>query len=440
MPRTHPLKVSSVPVMLALLALGLAGCEPAQPLAAPPPAPAVTVAKPTKRLVAEQDEYVGRFVAVDAIEIRARVSGYLDAIHFKDGQLVKKGDLLFTIDRRPFEATLARRRRTWHRPAPTSPTRRPTWSADRASCAAAPSRSRPSTSARRPSGWRKPRWPRRRRRCARRPRPRVHGAAGAGLGPHRRPPRVGRQPRHGGYDRTTTLLATITSIDPIRFEFTMDEASYLRYMRVAGDNAAATNRGIDTAVILKLIDEPKFSHVGKMDFVDNAIDRSSGTIRGRAEFPTPAGRDAWNVRAHPGAGRSAEPNGDGTRGRHRHRAGAQVRAGCRRRQRRAAEVCRVDQRRTVDREARRREASTFPRHHWTGLEILICNVRLAKQWPSHLRNGHLIENLQHDYVYRARSAKQLTCNLAATGKPLVGPFLCLANSRSASPARGLSRS
>ena len=67
----------------------------------------MTVAKPAKRLVADHDEYVGRFVAVDAIEMRARVSGYLDAIHFKDGQLVKKGDLLFTIDRRPFEASLA---------------------------------------------------------------------------------------------------------------------------------------------------------------------------------------------------------------------------------------------------------------------------------------------------------------------------------------------
>ena len=69
--------------------------------------PKVTVAKPAKRMVADQDEYVGRFVAVDAVEVRARVSGYLDAIHFQDGQLVKKGDLLFTIDRRPFEAALA---------------------------------------------------------------------------------------------------------------------------------------------------------------------------------------------------------------------------------------------------------------------------------------------------------------------------------------------
>ena len=103
------LRAVSASAMLLLVSLGLAGCEPSQPRAqtAPAPPPKVTVAKPTKRLVADHDEYVGRFVAVDAIEVRARVSGYLDAIHFKDGQLVKKGDLLFTIDRRPFEASLA---------------------------------------------------------------------------------------------------------------------------------------------------------------------------------------------------------------------------------------------------------------------------------------------------------------------------------------------
>ena len=97
-----------VPALLLLLLTGLAGCDQSQPRAqGAAPAPQVTVAKPAKRLVADRDEYVGRFVAVDAIEMRARVSGYLDAVHFQDGQLVKKGDLLFTIDRRPFEATLA---------------------------------------------------------------------------------------------------------------------------------------------------------------------------------------------------------------------------------------------------------------------------------------------------------------------------------------------
>jgi multidrug efflux pump subunit AcrA (membrane-fusion protein) len=84
----------------------LAACAQSQPAPAPSP-PQVAVAKPVSRMIAEQDEYVGRFVAIESVEVRARVSGYLDAIHFQDGQMVKKGDLLFTIDRRPFETTLA---------------------------------------------------------------------------------------------------------------------------------------------------------------------------------------------------------------------------------------------------------------------------------------------------------------------------------------------
>ena len=99
MPKSKLLAARSAlaaPVLaVSLLALvGLTGCEPSKPQsqgAAPPPQ--VTVAKPTRKLVADRDEYVGRFVAVDAIEMRARVSGYLDAVHFQDGQLVKKGDL-----------------------------------------------------------------------------------------------------------------------------------------------------------------------------------------------------------------------------------------------------------------------------------------------------------------------------------------------------------
>ena len=83
----------------------LAGCGEAQKQAAPPP-PKVTVAKPIKRTIVDQDEYVGRFVPVDVVEVRARVSGYLDQIHFADGQIVKQGDLLFTIDKRPYQNTL----------------------------------------------------------------------------------------------------------------------------------------------------------------------------------------------------------------------------------------------------------------------------------------------------------------------------------------------
>src|SRR5262249_12437025 len=95
----------------------------------------------------------------------------------------------------------------------------------------------------------------------------------------------------GGTSGNTTLLATIASVDPIRFEFTMDEASYLRYVRMGGDAGSnSTNRGMTLPVRLKLIDEDNFTHEGKIDFVDNAIDRSSGTIRGRAQFANKDGK------------------------------------------------------------------------------------------------------------------------------------------------------
>jgi multidrug efflux pump subunit AcrA (membrane-fusion protein) len=94
---------------LAVLApvVALAGCgqsQQQQGTAQPPPT--VVVAKPVQRTVIDEDEYVGRFVALSSVDIRSRLSGYLSAIHFTDGQMVKQGDLLFTIDRRPFEIAL----------------------------------------------------------------------------------------------------------------------------------------------------------------------------------------------------------------------------------------------------------------------------------------------------------------------------------------------
>src|SRR5262245_27226360 len=102
MPPTSPPILAAIAIALAGL---LAGCGEGQKQAAPPP-PKVTVAKPAQRTIVDQDEYVGRFVPVNVVEVRARVSGYLDKIHFTDGQMVKQGDLLFTIDKRPFQNTL----------------------------------------------------------------------------------------------------------------------------------------------------------------------------------------------------------------------------------------------------------------------------------------------------------------------------------------------
>ena len=96
---------------IAVLVLALAACEPAQEQSQAPaeqPPPPVDVANPIVKTIVDWDEFTGRFEAVDRVELRARVSGYLDAVHFNDGQLVNKGDLLFTIDQRPFAAEIER--------------------------------------------------------------------------------------------------------------------------------------------------------------------------------------------------------------------------------------------------------------------------------------------------------------------------------------------
>jgi membrane fusion protein, multidrug efflux system len=100
--------VNAARLAVLVLAVAVAGCGQGQQAAQP--LPAVTVTNPVQRSVVDQDEYVGRFVAVNSVEIRSRLAGYLSEIHFQDGQLVKQGDLLFTIDRRPFEIALEQMR------------------------------------------------------------------------------------------------------------------------------------------------------------------------------------------------------------------------------------------------------------------------------------------------------------------------------------------
>jgi RND family efflux transporter MFP subunit len=293
MPSARPRGKLRLPaLLLLLLTCGLAGCEQSQPHAqgAPAPPPQVTVAKPSRQVVTEWDEYVGRFVAVDAIEMRARVSGHLDAVHFQDGQLVKAGDLLFTIDRRPFEATLAQAQATLAQA--------------RANLAYAEADLKRGENLVRGSTITQQTFDQRTQ--AKRVAEATVAAQEAAVRQalldleftELKAPLSGRigdrrvSPGNlvtGGTTGTTTLLATITTIDPIRFEFTVDETSYLRYLRLAGNATGAANRGFDAPVRLKLIDEAKFTRTGKLDFVDNAIDRASGTIRGRAEFPNPDG-------------------------------------------------------------------------------------------------------------------------------------------------------
>lgn len=291
MPPSSPARLAFL-ALLPALALA-AGCGQSQTQAqnAAPPPPQVTVSKPLKKLVAEHDEYVGRFIAFDYVEVRARVSGYLQTIHFTDGQLVKKDDPLFTIDPRPFQASLdqataaveqakanlafaesdlARGESLRTGTTITQQALDQRLQAKRVATAAVSAQEAAVRQAQLDLQFTELKAP-------------ISGRIGD------RRVSIGNLVTGGAAG--TTLLATIASVDPIRFEFTMDEASYLRYVRLATEAGAhSANRGITLPVRLKLIDEDKFTRDGKIDFVDNAIDRSSGTIRGRAEFENADGR------------------------------------------------------------------------------------------------------------------------------------------------------
>ena len=269
-----------------VVALLLTQCGQDQP---PPPAPPpATFAKPAKQMIIDQDEYVGRFVAIDSVEIRARVSGYLEQVHFRDGQMVKAGDLLFTIDKRPFQNTLAQARANLDQARAnlafteadlqrgqqlvrdrtiTEQTFDQRVQANKSATASVAANEAAVRQAELDLQFTELRAP-------------VDGR----IGDRRVSP---GNLVTGGTTGNTSLLATIVSLDPIRFEFTFDEASYLRYERISRTGREVTGREGSVVVSLKLIDEPDFKHSGYMDFVDNVIDRSTGTIRGRAVFSNP---------------------------------------------------------------------------------------------------------------------------------------------------------
>ncbi|HLH89425.1 MAG TPA: efflux RND transporter periplasmic adaptor subunit [Xanthobacteraceae bacterium] len=277
--------LARLPILASALALAvlLAACNEAQQAAAPPD-PAVTVAPAVRRTVVDRDEYVGRFVAVDSVDIRARVTGYLDQVHFTDGQMVKQGDLLFTIDRRPFqtaldqakatlaqaranlafaEADLARGAQLVRDKTITDQVFEQRTQAKAVAASAVAAQEAAVRQATLDLGFTELRAP-------------IDGRIGD------------RRVSPGNLvSGNNILLATIVSLDPIRFEFTFDEAAYIRYERLAAGGKDMTSRNGSALVSLKLIDEQDFVHQGRMDFVDNVIDRSSGTIRGRAVFANP---------------------------------------------------------------------------------------------------------------------------------------------------------
>lgn len=282
-----------LPAAAALATLILSGCGDTGPQgqhAANSPAPAVTVAHPVQKVVADYDEFVGRFTAVDYVEVRARVSGYLEKVQFTDGQHVDVGDTLFTIDRRPFEISLSQAKAAQREAEAnlafaeselkrgqslvtgTSITQQildQRIQAKDVAAAAIAAQEAVVRQAELDLEFTELKAP-------------ISGR----IGDRRISP---GNLVTGGSNGNTTLLATIVSTDPIRFEFTIDEASYLRYLS-SGLTGPDRKSSAAVPVTLKLLDEKDFSHEGKIDFVDNVIDRSSGTMRLRAEFQNADGK------------------------------------------------------------------------------------------------------------------------------------------------------
>jgi RND family efflux transporter MFP subunit len=281
-------KLHSFSVLNALavgLAIALCGCsdKPVQPAAAAP-AP-VIVAQPVKRTVTDWDEFTGRFEAVEEVQVRARVGGFVTSVEFRDGAFVKAGDLLYVIDSRPFEAVAEQAegqladarakaelgKRELDRALTLNQTqavadsivdqRRQTLQAANAAISQA------------------------------------EGALKAAQlnieFTHVLAPIGGRVSRHlvsvgnlvQGSDSGATLLTSIVSLDPIYIYFDMDEATYVRNNRLYFEGKRPSSRDTPNPVQVTLTGETKPSHDGKMDFVDNRLDVSTGTLRGRAVIP-----------------------------------------------------------------------------------------------------------------------------------------------------------
>ena len=253
-----------------------------------PPPPAVSVAAPVKRTVSDFDEYVGRFTAVNSVEVRARVSGYLEGVHFKDGQIVKQGDLLFTIDKRPFQNTLDQARANLAQAKSNFAFTESDYT--RGQQLVRDKTITEQTFEQRAQAYHNAQASVSNNEAAVRQAEldiqftELRAPVNGRIGDRRVSP---GNLVTGGTAGNTTLLATIVSTDPIYFEFTFDEGSFLRYERMSKTGNDIASRGAGVQVALKLIDEDKFDHQGHLDFVDNAIDRSTGTIRGRAVFANP---------------------------------------------------------------------------------------------------------------------------------------------------------
>lgn len=273
-------------VLIGPVLLLTACTQPSAPTASPPP-PKVTVSQPAARDVVEWSEYTGRLEAVESVEVRAHVNGYLQSIHFKDGSIVKKGDLLFVIDPRPYEAALGRAKAELALAnARLERAEKDLARVQRLLRSRATSQEEVDTRF----------YDRRQAQAAVQAARAMVAAAQLNVEfTQVRAPISGRISRNfvsvgnliNGGTAQATLLTTIVSLDPIYCYFETDERAYLDEVRRSRNREGAKAANSRTPVELALTDEEAFVHRGFLDFIDNRLDPDTGTITGRAVISNP---------------------------------------------------------------------------------------------------------------------------------------------------------
>src|SRR5256884_145928 len=267
---------------LATLAVLDAGCSSsAQPQA---PAPAeVSVAEVICKQIGDSDEFTGRLEAVNAVEVRPRVSGYLQSVHFKEGAIVRQGELLFQIDPRPFQAEVDRLKGDL--------------SQAKAQRSRAQSDFERAERLHNNDGMSAEEYDRRaavRNEAVARIASTEAALRGAELNlefTRVTAPITGRVGRAGITEGNFVdsgaaqlkHLTTLVSLDPIYVYFDVDEQAYLKYARVT-ESHGTSSHDLRSAALLGLADEDGFPHIGQVSFVDNQVRSSTGTIRLRATF------------------------------------------------------------------------------------------------------------------------------------------------------------
>jgi RND family efflux transporter MFP subunit len=261
--------------------LAASGCAQKTP---PPPPPAVTVAAPLAMTVVDWDDYDGQFIAVNSVDIRPRVSGYLIKVGFRDGDMVRKGQVLFDIDPRPYQAALDQAKGAEAHAAAALTNAQEQLTRGQALLAAHAVSQQAFESLQATA--------RQAQADLVTAKANVAAAALNVTFTHVTAPLAGRvsdrRVAPGNLvTADTTVLTNIASINPIWFQFTGSEALYLKYQHEAQNGSRASSRSAPTPVEVQLQDEPTYRWKGRMDFVDNQIDPGSGAIRQRAVIDNP---------------------------------------------------------------------------------------------------------------------------------------------------------